>query len=152
MLFQGGGERKIHTHLRQVDMCKWQRVIPRHKQSPHYRIAHGWKDEYGFWSWILLKLLMHLESRRVFYLFIFILVYFFFFPFSFSLLSFFHTSSFSLFFSFFDILPLNSRLHCTYSLAASPMLRRLHILRQRGGKICVPSKVLKVLRFLERDT
>jgi hypothetical protein len=28
-------------------MCKWQRVIQRHKGSPCYRIAHGWKDEFG---------------------------------------------------------------------------------------------------------
>jgi hypothetical protein len=38
-----GGEREKYTHLRSVDMCKCQRVIPRHKGSPRYRIAHGWK-------------------------------------------------------------------------------------------------------------
>jgi hypothetical protein len=42
MLYQGG-EREKCTHLRWVDMCKWQRVITRHKGSPRYRIAHGWK-------------------------------------------------------------------------------------------------------------
>jgi hypothetical protein len=42
MLYQGG-EREKYTHLRWVDMCKWQIVIPRHKGSPRYRIAHGWK-------------------------------------------------------------------------------------------------------------
>jgi hypothetical protein len=42
MLYQGG-EREKYTHLRWVDMCKWQRVTPRHKGSPRYRIAHGWK-------------------------------------------------------------------------------------------------------------
>jgi hypothetical protein len=44
--YQRGGEESTHT-LRYVDMCKWQRVIPRHKGSPRYRIAHGWKDEFG---------------------------------------------------------------------------------------------------------
>jgi hypothetical protein len=29
---------------------------------------------------------------------------------------------------------LNSRLHCTYLLGSSPMLRWLHVLGQRGGK------------------
>jgi hypothetical protein len=42
MLYQGG-EREKYTHLRKADMCKWQRVIPRHKGSPRYRIANGWK-------------------------------------------------------------------------------------------------------------
>jgi hypothetical protein len=35
--------REKYTRLRYVDMCKWQRVIPRHEGSPRYRIAHGWK-------------------------------------------------------------------------------------------------------------
>jgi hypothetical protein len=53
ILYQGVGEKNTHT-LRYVDMCKWQRVIPRHKRSPLYRIAHGWKDEFGsFKSWNL---------------------------------------------------------------------------------------------------
>jgi hypothetical protein len=39
MLYQGGEEK--YTNLRILDMCKWQRVIPRHEESPHYRIAHG---------------------------------------------------------------------------------------------------------------
>jgi hypothetical protein len=42
MLYQGGRDKNTHT-LRQVDMSKWQRVMPRHKGSPCYRIAHGWK-------------------------------------------------------------------------------------------------------------
>jgi hypothetical protein len=42
MLYQGG-ERGKYTNLRWVDMCKWQTLIPRHKGSPHYRIAHGWR-------------------------------------------------------------------------------------------------------------
>jgi hypothetical protein len=46
IMFRGGGREK-HTLLRYVDMCKWQRVILRHRRSPLYRIAHGWKDEYG---------------------------------------------------------------------------------------------------------
>jgi hypothetical protein len=41
MLNQGVEEK--YTQLRLVDMCKWQRVIPRHKGSPRYRIAQGWK-------------------------------------------------------------------------------------------------------------
>jgi hypothetical protein len=40
MLYHGGEEKNTHT-LRYVDMCKCQRVIPRHKGSPRYLIAHG---------------------------------------------------------------------------------------------------------------
>jgi hypothetical protein len=58
MLYQGG-EREKYTHLRWVDMCKWQRVIPRHKGSPCYRIAHGWKIEYGSFNLEALNFLMH---------------------------------------------------------------------------------------------
>jgi hypothetical protein len=113
-------------------MCKWHGVIPRHKQSPHYLIAHGWKDDYGCWTWILLKLLMHLESQGDF---IFFSLYMY--TYSFFLLPFFFLSSLFFFFlfKFFNILPLNSRLHCTYLLPAHPMPRRLHVLRQRGGNI-----------------
>jgi hypothetical protein len=45
MLYQGG-ERKIHT-LEIGGHVQMQRVILRHKGSPRYRIAHGWKDEFG---------------------------------------------------------------------------------------------------------
>jgi hypothetical protein len=43
-------------------MCKWQRVIPRHKGSPCYRIAHGWKIEYGSFNLEALKFLMHFRE------------------------------------------------------------------------------------------
>jgi hypothetical protein len=55
------GKRKIHT-LRWVDMFKWQRMIPRHKGSPRYRIAHGWKIEYGSFNLEALKFLMHFRK------------------------------------------------------------------------------------------
>jgi hypothetical protein len=41
MLNQGGG-RKIHT-LEIAGHVQMARVIPRHKGSPRYWIAHGWK-------------------------------------------------------------------------------------------------------------
>jgi hypothetical protein len=41
-----------------------QKVIPRHKGSPRYRIAHGWKDEFGTFN-LETKFLMHLENRVV---------------------------------------------------------------------------------------
>jgi hypothetical protein len=40
-------------------------VIPRHKGSPRYRIAHDWKDEFGSFNLETLKYLMHLENRGV---------------------------------------------------------------------------------------
>jgi hypothetical protein len=43
IMLSQGEEREKYTHFRWVDMCKWQRVIPRYKGSPHHRIAHGWK-------------------------------------------------------------------------------------------------------------
>jgi hypothetical protein len=50
MLNQGGEEKNTHTWDRWT--CANGRVIPRHKGSPRYRIAHGWKDEFGsFKSW-----------------------------------------------------------------------------------------------------
>jgi hypothetical protein len=62
MLYQGG-EREKYTHLRWVDMCKWQRMIPRHKGSPRYRIAHGWKIECGSFNLEALKFLMHFREQ-----------------------------------------------------------------------------------------
>jgi hypothetical protein len=59
-------------------MCKWQKVIPRHKGSPRYRIAHGWKDEFGSLILKLLKFLMHLENLRVHFLLFFIHTHIFF--------------------------------------------------------------------------
>jgi hypothetical protein len=81
-------------------MCKWQRVIPGHKGSPHYRIAHGWKDEFGSFNLEALKFLMHFRELGVHFYFIFtsyLLIFFLFFSFS-------HTHIFvlSLFFSFFS--------------------------------------------------
>jgi hypothetical protein len=90
-----GGEKNTHT-LRYVDMCKWQRLIPRHKGGPRYRIAHGWKDEFGSFNLETLKFLMHFRepgssfyfykysyffffSYIYFFLFFFILTFFFFF-------------------------------------------------------------------------
>jgi hypothetical protein len=43
-------------------MCKWQRVTPRHKGSPRYRIAHGWKIEYGSFNLEALNFLMHFRE------------------------------------------------------------------------------------------
>jgi hypothetical protein len=40
------GKKKIHT-LEIGGHVQMARVIPRHKGSPRYRIAHGWKIEYG---------------------------------------------------------------------------------------------------------
>jgi hypothetical protein len=84
-------------------MCKWQRVIPRHKGSPRYRIAHGWKDEFGSFNLEALTFLMHFRepgSSLLFYFYI-IHTHIFFLFFSFS-----HTHIFvlSLFFSFFSFL------------------------------------------------
>jgi hypothetical protein len=63
-------------------MCKWQRVIPRHKGSPRYQIAHGWKEEFGFKLLKLLKFLMHFREpgSPLYFIFIsYILIYIFFF-------------------------------------------------------------------------
>jgi hypothetical protein len=125
----------MNTHfLRYMDMCKCQRVIPRHKQSPRYRIAHGWKDEYGSWSWIPFKLLMHLKSQRALFIYFFSsslnIHIFFLFSFSF-FLSFF---SFILFFFFFYTPPWTLDYIVPTFWQLPPMLRRLHIHGQRGGK------------------
>jgi hypothetical protein len=61
ILYQGG-EREKYTHLRWVDICKWQRMIPRHKGSPRYRIAHGWKIEYWSFNLEAIKFLMHFRE------------------------------------------------------------------------------------------
>jgi hypothetical protein len=45
-------------------MCKRQRVIPRHKCSPRYRIAYGWKNEFGSFNHETLKFLMHFRESR----------------------------------------------------------------------------------------
>jgi hypothetical protein len=64
--------REKYTHLRWVDMCKWQRVIPRHKGSPCYQIAHGWKNEFGSLNLETLKFLMHVRELGTSLYFIFI--------------------------------------------------------------------------------
>jgi hypothetical protein len=72
-------------------MCKWQRVIPRHKGSPRYRIGHGWKIEYGPFDLEALNFLMHFrEPGSSLYFYLYTSLYFS----SFSLLSFFLSSSF----------------------------------------------------------
>jgi hypothetical protein len=68
-------------------MCKWQRVIPGHKGSPRYRIAHGWKYEFGSFNLETLKFLMHIREpgSSLYFIFIsYILIYIFFLSFSFS--------------------------------------------------------------------
>jgi hypothetical protein len=60
-------------------MCKWQRVISRHKGSPRYRIAHGWKNEFGSFKLEALKFLMHFREPRSSLYFIFTHTHIFFF-------------------------------------------------------------------------
>jgi hypothetical protein len=94
------GERWTHTFWDKWT-CANGRVILRQKQSPRYRIEHGWKDEYGSWFWILLKLLMHPESRgALFFFFLFFFIHIHIFLLSFFFLSSFILFSFSLFFPF----------------------------------------------------
>ena len=57
-----------------VDMCKWQRLIPRHNWSPCYRIAHGWNNWVqsnlqSTWSLMKLKELRSFSSSFIFFLF-----------------------------------------------------------------------------------
>jgi hypothetical protein len=101
--------RKIHT-LRDRWTCANSRVIPRHKGSPRYWIAHGWKDEFGSFNLEILKFLVHFREQGsslyfifISYILIFFLIFFClythsFFPFSFFL------------FLFFYLLPLNSKI------------------------------------------
>jgi hypothetical protein len=93
MTLYQGGEREKYTHFRWVDMCKWQRVIPRHNGNPRYRIAHGWKIEYGSFNLEALNFLMHFRepgNSLYFCTYSYFL--------SFSLLSFFHSFSHSFIF------------------------------------------------------
>jgi hypothetical protein len=106
--------REKYTHLRQVDMCKCQRVIPRHKGSPRYRIAHGWKDEFGSFNLEALKFLMHFREPGSSLYFIFTHTHIFFFSHFFFILTFFLSLFFLIFFfffliKFFYLLPLNSK-------------------------------------------
>jgi hypothetical protein len=43
-------------------MCKWQRMIPRHKGSPRYRIAHSWKMSMDLLIFEALKFLMYFRE------------------------------------------------------------------------------------------
>jgi hypothetical protein len=106
MLYQGG-EREKYTHLRWVDMCKWQRVIPRHIGSPRYRIAHGWKIEYGSFNLEALNFLMHFrEPGSSLYFYFCTYSYFFLF---FSYISFFLSFFFSSFFVIHSVTWLSHR-------------------------------------------
>jgi hypothetical protein len=92
-----------HTHLDRWTCASGKWMIPRHKWSPHYRIAHGWKiwvRIYHQGTWELMK---QKERRSIFIfllLFYFLLIFlslFFSFFFLFSLLFF---SSHHIFFIF----------------------------------------------------
>jgi hypothetical protein len=117
-------------------MCKWKRVIPRHKGSPRYRIAHGWKNEFGSFNLEPMKFLMHFREPGSSFYIIHTHIFFLFSSFS-------HTHIFipSLFFSFFSfsfssnffyLLPLNSKI--ALYLPPPPMLRRLLVLGQRSDR------------------
>jgi hypothetical protein len=127
-------------------MCKWQRVIPRHKRSPRYQIAHGWKDEFGSFNLGTLKFLKHFREpgSSLYFIFIsYILIYIYFFSHIFFILTF--LLFFPFFLSFFICSPWTLKLHCTYLL---PMLRRLLVLGQRGDRDKVGTRNI----FLWRDT
>ena len=66
-----------------VDMCKWQRLIPRHDWSPCYRIAHGWNNWVynnlqSTWSLMKLKEPRSFSSSFIFFLSFFFFLFFFF--------------------------------------------------------------------------
>jgi hypothetical protein len=46
-------------------------VIPRHKGSPRYQIAHGWKNEFGYFNLETLKFLIHFREPGSSFYFIF---------------------------------------------------------------------------------
>jgi hypothetical protein len=97
MLYQDG-ERKTHTieiggH---VQMAK--------RGSPRYRIAHGWKNEFGSLNLEILKFLMNCREPGsslyfIFISYILIFIYFFFSHFFFILTFFFFLSFFSFLFA-----------------------------------------------------
>jgi hypothetical protein len=109
-------------------MCKWQRVIPRHKGSSRYQIAHGWKDEFESFNLETLKFLMHFRVPGSSLYFIFTYSYIFLFS-SFFLFPYTHFFLFS-FSSIFLFAPLE--LYNCIVPTSSPMLRRLLFLGQRG--------------------
>jgi hypothetical protein len=112
-------------------MYKWQRVIPRHKGSPRYQIAHGWKNEFGSFNLETLKFLMHFREPVSSLYFIFTHTHIFIYLFIFSFLIYIYIYSFSVYSSFYICSPWTLKLHCTYLL---PILRRLLILGQRGDR------------------
>jgi hypothetical protein len=89
-------------------MCKWQRVIPRHKGSPRYWIARSWKNEFASFNLETLKFLMHFREPGTYTHFFFIF-----------------------FLSFFICSPWTPKLHLPTS---SPVLRYLLVLGQRGDR------------------
>jgi hypothetical protein len=113
-------------------MCKWQRVILRHKGSPRYRIAHGWKNEFGSFNLESIKFLMNFREPGSSLYFIFTHTHIFFsFSHTHTILSFFF-SSFCLFFFLIIFLfcPLwTLKLHCTYLLSHA---QTLLVLGQKG--------------------
>jgi hypothetical protein len=87
-----------HTHLDRWTCASGKWMIPRHKWSPHYRIAHGWKiwvRIYHQGTWELMK---QKERRSIF------IFYFYFISFSFFFLYFFLSSFFFPYFSFLLII------------------------------------------------
>jgi hypothetical protein len=115
-------------------MCKWKRVITRHKGNPCYWIAQGWKNEFGSFNLETLKFLMHFRESGSSLLFYFYHTYSYIFFFSHTYIFFFFFIL--IFYSFFLSLlflfaHLELKLHCTYP---SPMLRRLLVLGQRGDR------------------
>jgi hypothetical protein len=115
-------------------MCKWQRVIPRHKGSPRYWIAHGWKNEFGSFNLETLKFLMHFRESGSSLYFIYTIHT--------------HTSIFFFFFILiFYLLPLNS--NCIVP-TSSPMIRSLLVLGQRGDRDKVGTRnIFPLERYLK---
>jgi hypothetical protein len=85
-----GGEREKYT-LEIGGHVQMARVIPRHKGSPRYWIARGWKIEYGSFNLEALNFLMHFREPGSSLYFYFTHTHIFS---PLSLLSFFHSFSF----------------------------------------------------------
>jgi hypothetical protein len=124
-------------------MCKWQRVILRYKRSPRYRIAHGWKDEFGYFNLETLKFLMHFREpgSSLYFIFIsYILTYF----------SFLIFSLYSLYFFSLPFLFAPLELYNCIVPTSSPTLRRLLVLGQRGDRDKVGTRYIFPLeRYLK---
>jgi hypothetical protein len=104
-------------------MCKWQRVIPRHKGSPRYWIAHGWKNEFGSFNLETLKFLMHFREPGSSLYFILHILIFLLFSYTYIFFLFLYTHFFAPFELWSCIVP-----------TSSPMLRRLLVLGQRDDR------------------